>query len=232
MARGENLYRLQCLDSEADAKRRRLTDVEAALGGNEALRQARQALSSAQTQTLKWTVRQRDLELKLQSLTEKIARFEQQLYGGRVRNPKELSDLQAEVASLRRWQQKLEDDLLAAMIDLDEAEEARKKAQEHLDRTEADWSARQADLMAEREELRARLAELQRAREDLLPQIDAHDRTVYEDLRRRKAGVAVAQVRDGSCSACGVSISAGRRYQLREGKLVCCSNCERILVQV
>ena len=144
--RGANLYRLQCLDSEGDAKQHRMDEIEAALGESEAMQQARQAVKKAETLIKKWTLRQRDLELKVEGLSDKITRSEQRLYSGTVKNPKELEDLQAEAAALRRQRRKLEDDLLEAMIEREEAETTHAQAQDRLSEIRAEWSARQADL--------------------------------------------------------------------------------------
>lgn len=231
MTREADLYRLQCLDSEGDRKRRRLGEVEAALGESEALKQARRALGSAEALVRRWMVQQRDLELEVQGVSDRISRSEQRLYSGTVKNPKELTDLQAEVAALQRRQQKLEDDLLEAMIEGEEAETAHAQAQRHLDETQAYWSAQQAELMAEREALQGRLAEIEQARVGLLPRIEAGDLSTYQGLRRRKGGLAVVQVRDGACGGCGVAVTSGLEWQLRQEGLGYCSNCERMIVR-
>jgi predicted nucleic acid-binding Zn-ribbon protein len=231
MTKGADLYRLQCLDHEGDAKRRRLAEVEAALGESEPLRQARRALESAQALVKRWALRQRDLELQTQGVSDKISRSQQRLYGGTVKNPKELADLQAEVAALRRRRQKLEDDLLVAMIELEEAEAAQADAHRHLDETEARWSAQQADLVSEREVLQAKLVEIEQARADVLPTIEASDLAGYQTLRRRKGGLAVVQVRNGACGGCGIGISPGLEWQLRHAGLGTCGNCGRIIVR-
>jgi predicted nucleic acid-binding Zn-ribbon protein len=232
MTEGADLYRLQGLDSKGDKKRQRLAEVEAALGEDETLRQARRAVERAQERVRKWAVKQRDLELEVQGLADKISRDEQRLYSGVIRNPKELEDLQAEVAALKRRRQQLEEDLLEVMLEREEAEGAQAQAQKHLDGVQADWTAQQADLVGEREELQAELAEIEQARGALLPSIDAGDLRIYEALRRRKGGVAVALLRDDTCGACGVGISPNLEWQLRQGKLAPCSNCERILIRV
>ncbi len=232
MTTGADLYRLQCLDSEGDAKQHRLAEIEAALVESEALKQARGALKSARSLIQRWALRQRDLELEIQGLSNKIARSEQRLYSGVVKNPKELADLQAEVAALKRRRQKLEDDLLEAMIEREEAETARSQAQAHLDEIQTRWSAQQADLRAEREMLQARLAGIEQARAALLLNIEADDLAIYQALRRRKGGQAVVRVRDGACGGCGVAISPSLEWQLRQEKPVYCSNCERIIVRI
>jgi predicted nucleic acid-binding Zn-ribbon protein len=231
MTKGADLYRLQCLDHEGDAKRRCLAEVEAALGESEPLQQARRALESAQALVKRWSLRQRDLELETLGVSDKISRSEERLYGGTVRNPKELAELQAEVAALRRRRQRLEDDLLTAMIELEEAEAAHADAHQHLDETQARWSAQQADLATEREGLQARLAEIEQARADVLPTIEAGDLATYQTLRRRKGGLAVVQVRNGACGGCGIAISPSLEWQLRHDELGACSNCGRIIVR-
>jgi len=232
MAKGADLYRLQVVDREGDAKQRRLKEVEAALGESEALKQARQNLLRAQALVQKLAVRQRDLELETQGASDKISSSEKLLYSGAVKNPKELTDLQADVAALQRRGQKLEDNLLEAMIELEEARAAQAEAQHHLDQVQANWSAQQADLIAERETLLGRLAEIEQARAGLVPRIAAGDLVTYQNLRRRKGGVAVVQVQDGACSGCGIGVSPSLDWQLRQEGMGYCGNCERIIVRI
>jgi predicted nucleic acid-binding Zn-ribbon protein len=232
MTKGADLYRLQCLDRDGDERRRRLTEVEAALGESEALNQARRSLESVQALVKKWALRQRDLELQTQGVTNKISRSEQRLYSGAVTNPKELTELQSEVAALRRRRQKLEDDLLAAMIELEEAQDAQVDAQRHLDQTQAKWKAQQADLAAERDKLQDKLAEIERMRTQLLPKIDAADLTNYQTLRRRKSALAVVQVSNGACGGCGLAVPPSLEWQLRHEEVGTCGNCGRIIVRV
>ena len=231
MTKGADLYRLQCLDSESDEKQRRLAEVEAALGESDALRQARRALEKAEALARKWKLGQRDLELQIAGLADKTARFEQRLYSGAVKNPKELADLQAEVASLRRRRQQLEDDLLETMIEREEAEAGQVRAREHLEQTEALWTTEQADMEVERETLQGELAGLERARSALLPNIEAADLSTYRAVRRAKGGLAVVQLRDGACGGCGVTVSSRLEWELRQNTLTPCSNCGRMIVR-
>jgi predicted nucleic acid-binding Zn-ribbon protein len=230
MARGEDLYHLQQLDSEWDARQRRLADIEAGLKDDRELRDARQALETAEKRAQKWYVKQRDLELEIQSLSDKMSRSEKRLYGGKVKNPKELADLQAEIASLKRRRQKLEDILLEAMIEREQAEETRDEADATLDKAASLWSTRQADLTAEREELGQRLEKIQQERETVMPRIEAAVLATYESLREQKGGQAVALVRDDTCTGCGVAISPSAEWRLRQGEMCHCDTCRRILV--
>ena len=232
MTEGADFHRLQDLDSEGDKKRQRLMEVDAALGESDALRQARQDLESEGERVRKWVAKQRDLELEVQDLTDKISREEQRLYSGVIRNPKELEGIQAEVSALKRRRQELESDLLEVMIEREDAEAAQGEAQKCLDEVQASWTAGQADLVSERDELQEKLAEIEQRRAELLPSIDAGDLAIYEGLRRRKGRVAVVELLDGTCGGCGVAISPSLEWQLRHGQLTICSNCERIIVRL
>jgi predicted nucleic acid-binding Zn-ribbon protein len=232
MSTGEDLYHVQQLDSEWDARQRRLVDIEAELRDDHALREARRTLETAEKRAQTWYIKQRDLELEIQSLSDKMSRSEKRLYGGKVKNPKELADLQAEIASLKRRRQKLEDMLLEAMIEREEAEEARDEADAALEKTASIWSTRQADLKAEWGEFGQRLERIQQEREAVVPRIEAAVMATYESLREQKGGQAVALVRDDVCTGCGVAISPSAEWKLRQGEMCHCDTCRRILVLV
>ncbi|RME32779.1 MAG: hypothetical protein D6793_10595 [Thermoflexia bacterium] len=230
MNRSLALYRLQQLDQGEEALRRRLREVAAALGETPALREARQAAQRAADEAHRWTVRQRDLELAVRGLKDEIASAERTLYNGSVRNPKALDDLQKKVLSLKKLLEKREEELLEAMIAREEAEEARERVQAHLAEVEAAWARDQGALRAEKEQLEGRLAEIACARAALLPAITREDLELYRTLRRAKGGLAVAVMRSGACTACGMEVPSGRLERAWETDLFFCGNCERILI--
>lgn len=230
MTIGEALHRLQQLDSERDAKEARLKEIEVALQDDIALREARQALAKAEKRAREWATKQRDLELEMASLAEKTSRSEKRLYSGKVTNPKELADLQAEVASLKRRRQRLEDSLLEAMIERERAEEILDEARAHLEEVETTWASRQADLTAEQEALRQRVDEIEQERTPIVRRLDAGVLATYARLRQTKGGQAVAQTRGDACAACGVTISPSAEWKLRQSELIHCDSCGRLLV--
>lgn len=230
MNRAVHLYRLQQLDQEEESLRRRLREVTAALGETPALQEARQAAQRAADQAHRWAVRQRDLELALRGLKDEIASAERTLYNGSIRNPKALDELQKKVLSLKKLQEKREEELLEAMIAREEAEEAQKQAQARLAEVESAWRRDQAALEAEKGQLEGRLTEIGRARAALLPAIPREDLELYRNLRRTKGGLAVAVMRSGACTACGMEVPSGRLERARETDIFFCGNCERILI--
>ena len=129
------LYRLQQIDSQLDRVRLRLGEIESTLNSNAAVQAAEQTSDEAE-QALDGTrkvLHRTEEDVGSQRL--KIEQNESSLYGGKIRNPKELQDLQNDVAALKRYLNVLEDRQLDAMIAFEEAEDAAKSAQHQLEQT-------------------------------------------------------------------------------------------------
>jgi predicted nucleic acid-binding Zn-ribbon protein len=230
MSRTQHLYELQQVDLEIESASRRLKEIAASLVESNELKQARKMVVEAQARLTKRRARMKDLELEVSSLSHKIETDEQRLYSGRVTNPKELASLQDEVASLQRWRDKKEDDLLEVMVAAEEGEAALADAQAILTQISETWRAEQGDLADEQAQLQARLGELGEQRESLVAAIGPEDMAIYERLRQRKAGRAVALVKDGICQGCRMNPPTSQVQHARSGiELVFCNNCGRIL---
>jgi len=223
------LYQLQDTDLSLAAVRRRLSEIEAALGETEELRAAQQAVRSTEAELQRWRVTLRDRELEIKSLNGKIEANEGRLYSGRVRNPKELKSLEDELHSLRRRLEQMEDALLEAMLTVEQLEDKHSAQEEALARIRAQWQAAQEALLAERDDLQARLSRLQTLRQQQAAAAGEHLR-IYDELLRRKGGRAVALLKDGVCQACGITLPTGEVQRARYGQELCfCSNCGRVL---
>jgi predicted nucleic acid-binding Zn-ribbon protein len=230
MSRTQHLYELQQVDLEIESASRRLKEIAASLVESNELKRARKMVVEAQARLAKRRARMKDLDLEVSSLSHKIETDEQRLYSGRVTNPKELASLQDEVASLRRWRDKKEDDLLEVMVAAEEGEASLADAQAILTQVSDTWRAEQGDLADEQTQLQARLGELAEQRESLVAAIGPEDIAIYERLRQRKAGRAVALVKDGICQGCRMNPPTSQVQHARSGtELVFCNNCGRIL---
>lgn len=227
----QQLYDLQQVDLERDRLRQRLKEIVSQLGETEELRQARATVERLHSQLGQQRARRRDLELETQTLEAKIASVEERLYGGRVTNPKELTDLQRDAAALRKQRSALDEKSLQVMMTIEENEAALTKAQARLDALQADWTTLQGKLLQERARLEAQLAEQDKQRAEHSRAIPAELVARYGTLRRTKNGMAVAVVQDNCCSVCGVELADNTLAQLALDELVVCTNCERILFE-
>jgi predicted nucleic acid-binding Zn-ribbon protein len=224
------LYRLQTLDLTIAQRRARLTVIDAVLGKDESVALARQQLDAANQALKPWQARSRDLDLENKSLTQKIQMTDRTLYSGTIGNPKELQDKQEELDSLKRRQDQLESELIEAMLHVDEEQAAVDEAQRALDTAQAAWAGSQADLLAERQRLEHELNELEAQRVRAASTIEAAWLKIYEAMRPKKHGQAVALLDGDSCARCGVEQTSMIAQQVRQGsEIVYCASCGRIL---
>lgn len=224
------LYRLQTLDLTIVQRRARLKEIETALANNEQVAQAQRQLDAADQSLKPWQIRARDLDLEIKSLLQKIKETDERLYSGKVRNPKELQDLQSDIVSLKRRQSQLEDELLQAMLNSDEGQAAVAEAQKGLNQVKAIWAGAQHDLTDEKGRIERELTGLESQRKQAATAVDADTLKKYETLRAKKQGHAVALLVGDSCKTCGVEQTSMLAQQVRQGtQLVYCNNCGRIL---
>jgi uncharacterized protein len=230
MTQVTDIRTLQEIDDEASGLRDRLEEVERQLQGSEELTAAREAFAAADAERAEARRQQRRIEGEVEGLTAKITPEEKRLYDGSVRNPKELGNIQHEVELLKQHRSKFEDELLEVMSRLEAAEMAHGGAQKSLVRAEARWEADRERLEAEQAKLTKAVNSADARRLAQQAKILPRNLAVYEDVRRRRGGVAVARVGSGNCSGCRVSIpEAIRRRAFAPDQVAQCPNCERIL---
>jgi uncharacterized protein len=230
MANVRQLYQLQVLDSDREAKAQRLAEVEDRLGETRELIRAREMVAETEHALATLRAQLRALELEIAAVNDKLKKNQERLYSGRIRNPKELTSLQDEATALRRRRLELEDGQLELMIGIEDAEAELAERQARLRQIEASWQQEQASLRAEKEQLEGELAALDEEREAVRGRISSATLAMYDDLRERHGGVAVALLRRGICQACGVDVptSLARAVERGEGPHFC-PICNRIL---
>jgi len=224
------LARLNEIDLELDSLAARLAAIAQALQEPEALRATRQEVAAAEERLTHCRAVQRAREATQKQLADKLAQAETRLYSGQVRNPKELQDIERDVQQLRRQLAQAEDALLDAMLETEATADALASGRARLKALTEEWEATQADLRAEQATLQARLSTL-RARQELARRaVPPELLPIYDSLRARRDGRAVAALEDDMCSACCVAVPPGKAEAARySDELVYCSNCGRLL---
>lgn len=230
MSQTFKLYRLQQVDSHLDRIHARLRQIHAAINDDLALKEAHKNLDQAtlHLEAQRKVLRQAEEQVRQQRV--KIEQTESTLYSGKVRNPKELQDLQNEAAALKRYRGTLEDRQLEAMIAVEEAEERGQEREQALEKEQTEFQEKIAELTQEQANLNAELARLEDEREATTRSIEAPDLALYEQLRKQRRGIAVAKVSENACSACGSTLNASLLHAARSpSQIVRCDTCGRIL---
>jgi predicted nucleic acid-binding Zn-ribbon protein len=229
MSQVDLLYRLQQIDDEITEKKQRLGVVLRLQQGNSALKEAQELSETAAADLQQYRTQQKDLNLELKSLSDKAKHSEDRLYSGKVKNPKELSDLQSEIDSLNRRRGGLEDEVLEAMIMVEDAQEEADEANANLEQLEADWVTSKEALLTEQNDLVKRIKELNNFRREHVQSIPSQYMAAYDSVMKRSDGSAVVQLSRNRCRGCLVTVPANTIKTAYEGKLVYCDSCGRIL---
>lgn len=227
---GRQLYELQEIDLEIDAKREALSEVMGRLGQSEVLDQARLSLAGDEEHLVELERSQREQEREVEDLRAKATASEEKLYGGTVKNPKELASLQEQVVNLQQKMRVGDDKTLDIMAEVDTTQQKVSLKRGEVAKIEEDWRAEQASLSQQQAELGAALATLEQKGKDLAGKLDASSLELYQALRRKRHGRAVAKVEQGMCQGCRIALPMSELQRARLGQeLVQCSSCERIL---
>ncbi len=225
-----DLFALQETDNAVDACERSLEQVRAQFGESEELAELRIGIVDLEAELRAAQARSRDLEVQIVDIRAKVTPVEQRLFGGSLRNPKELQALQEDLDMLKRHQREAEDRELVVMEDLERLAAALAARRTQASELEQAWESGQAGLREREVQLtveRGRLATQRQARAGRVP---SQPLAQYERLRAARRGVAVVRVERGTCGGCRVMLPSGVQQRARNTmQIVQCTSCERIL---
>jgi uncharacterized protein len=227
---GFQLYQLQEIDSFLDFAKKRVSEIDTLLENNSGIVKAQSGLEKAKNQYILDTNVFNELNDDIQRKKIKISQSESSLYGGSVKNPKELEDLQLEISSLQKTIQKLDDSLVEKLLQVDKSETILTQCKNALKNEKSKFATQNALLIGEKTLLidKARIHNIKR--ESFLSSIDDISLKLYEKLRINKNGLAVAKLDDRTCSACGSGLTASEGQEARSAtKLFICPSCGRII---
>ena len=225
------LSELQEIDQQITTREQALAGLD---DGSEA--KVRMAQLQADLETTRLSFRELDAnlldsDLGLKSTEAKKKVCEEKLYGGKIRNPKELGDLEHEVQILAHHIDQLTDRVLGLMDEVEaQRNEVRtregslKEAEGELERITAKYQEVTTRLGAELGELREQRAQAAKAIRNgpLLKR--------YDEVRGRLGDPALLVISENVCSACHMTLSLDLVRRLKAGtQLDTCESCGRIL---
>jgi uncharacterized protein len=224
------LFALQEVDLQIEAREKAVNQMTAELGESDVLRSARGKFTEEQKHLNDLLSDQRSLDLEIDGLSNKLADLEKDLYSGKIKVFKELGNLQQEIASLKSKRIQLEDKSLGLMEQIESGRAAAAGLAAELKEVEAVWQARQKELKQTIESEKQMINGLLQKQKDMVSSIEASALQIYQTVKKRR-GYAVARIEQGICRGCRISLPANELQNARGGRLVQCSSCGRILYQ-
>ncbi len=216
------------------AHRRRTLPEEAAVGvAAEAERTLSADVVRAQTEVSDLGREVRRLEADVETVRAREDKDQRLLDSGSV-SPKEMTNLQHELETLKRRQSDLEDQELELMERLEVAEKALAQAQQGLEKAKADRERAEQlrdDALADIED---GTKKHEAARAEIAAGISAPLLTLYDRIRAQTGTSGAAQLRHRACQGCRLELYGNELAAVRNAdphEVVRCENCSRILVR-
>jgi uncharacterized protein len=228
MTSAKRVFELQQVDLALQAKHKEFDDVTSRINRDEAYEKAKTDYESARDEQKAREKQYKELDAEAEELRGAVKQINDKLYGGKVKNPKELVGYEQEANMLKGNLAKKDDVLLDLMEKIEAAKSQIKKLQENYAAVETDWKGRKAALESQSAHVKEELDTLDKKRQEVLASIDKETLSVYEGIRSRR-GQAVSRVEQGRCLGCRVSLSISELQRVRGMAIVICSNCGRIL---
>jgi predicted nucleic acid-binding Zn-ribbon protein len=229
-----DLLELQKIDSTIDrleARRKALPEQAELERLEDRLSQAEAAFAEQHAIVDEIAAEQRKLDGDIEIVETKIKKDEGRLNSGEFTNPKELTDLQSEVDSLKRRKSSLEDQDIEVMERREEAEKVLAPLVQQIEelRKAIDDATERRDRAAG--ETQTQLEAARAEREHWPPKFDPELLNLYDNLRASKGGVGAAALIDGTCQGCHMRLPSQEYERVRASEgLVFCDDCRRILV--
>jgi predicted nucleic acid-binding Zn-ribbon protein len=225
----ESLLRLQDRDQRLAALRKELESLpQERLARESRVAHLEKAREAARQRSREIEVERKALEVEVQGLQERIARYKTQQM--QTRKNEEYSALSHEIAGAENQISGLEDRELALMEEADALQPASVRADAEFVAGKEEVARQLAGLEKKEQNLTVELGELVEGRKSLLEGLDEDLVDRYERLFRSKGGLAVVALEGNICTGCHMSVTAQTMVEVKSDLgLTSCPQCGRVL---
>ena len=231
MASVRQFLDLQTVDVDLDKRKARLAEIAERLGDEGQLPVLRSRVEELGEILRGVEARQSEEDADIAGLSGRIEAAEAKMYGGSITSPRELKDLQDDVAMLGRRRSEHEDILLAVLDELDATKAGLEATSSELAEAERAWKADQESMIAERGVLEGQVVALDGERADRAGAVPPPELALYEHVRKTHAGRVVARMRNATCESCRVGVPSKLAQAVRAGRSPeRCPSCGLILL--
>ena len=172
------------------------------------------------------------IELDLTEKSNKIKKHQEDLYGGKISDIKELKQIQKVIANYQKEKASIEEDVLDLMEKVEDLDKSISHLDEDLKLKEEEFKKCKEEVDLARLAIKKNTDSLNIIRGEILSKI-TNGRLLkeYELLRKDKGGKAIMEVDGSICPGCYLDLPSDVIYQLQKNrKILICPNCSRILI--
>ncbi len=172
-----------------------------------------------------------DLELKQKGDEQKRQKVHQELYGGKVVNPKEVLMLEKEIEIIKRHQDDDAEKLLELYDALPGLTQAYKEVADKVSALTKQRDERRKVAMTEKTALETSFKEVSAKRPEAAKGISPSLMARYDNIRQLHGGIGMVEVikKTGNCGGCGTHLPERTIALLKDDKIAICEDCHRLL---
>lgn len=172
------------------------------------------------------------LETELAEMRAKTERGERNLMSSK--NEHEYTAAIREADAARKAASQLETQILEQMEAFEQSEKELQERAPEVERLRGEMEVRLKEFEEQTRTQEVELASARKERERLLATLPKPMSTLYNRISARiRDGIAVAEARNGSCTACFMALRPQMMAEVRRGDdIITCDNCNRILYYV
>jgi predicted nucleic acid-binding Zn-ribbon protein len=171
-------------------------------------------------------------ELDLAEKSNKINKHQEDLYGGKISDIKELKQIQKVIANYNEEKNGIEEEILDLMEEMEDLNKSIYNLDEDLKCKDKDLKKCKEKIDLVILAIEKKTNSLNEKRGEILSKItDGHLLKEYELLRKEKGGKVIVEVNGSICPGCYLDLPSDAIYQLEKNrKVIICPNCSRILI--
>jgi predicted nucleic acid-binding Zn-ribbon protein len=210
------------LSAEAEQIPRRRAQIDAALAT------ARKAYEAEKAKLDGNEREKRGTEQLLTMERDKVKKWEGRL--GEIKTPREYAALSREIDIAKKTNETQNENLRALAAQAEEIKKALDAAADALSEREMGAEAELEELASREAEFGKKLGELAGRRADAAKRVDPQLLARYENIKKRRAGIAVSPVTGQTCGGCNRNIPPQLFIVLQRAESnETCPNCNRII---
>jgi uncharacterized protein len=231
----QNLLELQGVDIRLDEVRVRLATLPKKTAEVDArVAAAKAAAEQSKASQLNTIKERKKYELDVEQWKERVRKYRDQT--SQVKTNEAYKALQHEVEMAEAEIAKAEDRLLEQMVNAEEYDRSVKASEKDLKEIEEAARGQRAKIDAEKAAAEKEIAVLEIERARAVSEIPENLLDHYERIVRKHNGIALAEVRNEKCGACGMIVRPHVIQEMRrtsgDDELFHCETCTRILYYI